>query len=150
MKTLIGLLVIGCAPAIAGAGEPAPKFTAKPTAVRAGAGAKITFAVNRETDVAVFIEGANGKTVRHLVAGVLGKNPPKPLKPGLAQTVEWDGKADYGKPAGNGPFKVRVALGLGAKYDKVLCEDQAPTERCTSAWASARPSPTGEASASWR
>ena len=27
------------------------------------------------------------------------------------------------EPAGGGPFKVRVALGLGAKYDKVLIED---------------------------
>jgi hypothetical protein len=108
----------------ASAGEkPSAKFTAKPTAVKAGAGAKISFAVSRETDVAVFVQDANGKIVRHLVAGVLGKNPPPPLKPGLSQSVEWDGKADYGKPAGSGPFKVRVALGLGAKYEKILMEE---------------------------
>jgi DNA-binding beta-propeller fold protein YncE len=107
------------------AGEPAapPKFTAKPAAAKAGDRVKIEFAVDRETDVAVFIEDAKGQVVRHLAAGVLGKNAPAPLKPGLAQSVEWDGKADWGKPAPAGPFKVRVALGLGAKYDKVLASD---------------------------
>ncbi len=107
---------------------PAPAFTTKPTATRAGdpstgsgqGKVRIEFAVDRETDVAVFVEDGAGKVVRHLVAGVLGDNPPAPLKPGLAQSVEWDGKADYGKPAGSGPFRVRVALGLGARYDKVL------------------------------
>ncbi len=107
------------------AAEPAPpKFTRKPTARKvAGGKVKIDFAVDRETDVAVFILDAKGKVVRHLVAGVLGKNPPKPLKPGLAQSIEWDMRADYGRPAEGGPFKVRVALGVGAKYDKVLLGD---------------------------
>jgi len=99
------------------------KFTTKPTATKANGKTKITFAVSKETDVAVFIEDGHGKIVRHLVAGVLGKKPPAPLKPGLSQSITWDGKADYGKPAGSGPFRVRVALGLGAKYDKVLIED---------------------------
>jgi hypothetical protein len=106
------------------AASPAPpKFTAKPTATKAGDKVKIEFAVDRETDVAVFIENGGGKVVRHLVAGVLGANAPAPLKPGLAQSVEWDGRADWGKPAEGGPFKVRVALGLGARYDKVLHRD---------------------------
>jgi hypothetical protein len=118
-------MLILAAAAAASAGEPAapPKFTAKPTATKAGDAVKIEFAVDRETDVAVFIEDGAGKVVRHLVAGVLGTNAPAPLKPGLAQSVEWDGKADYGKPAPAGPFKVRVALGLGAKYDKILISD---------------------------
>jgi DNA-binding beta-propeller fold protein YncE len=103
-------------------GEAAPKFTRKPAATRAGAGAKIEFAVDRATDVAVFIENGKGEVVRHLVAGVLGRNAPKPLKPGLAQSIAWDGKADYGKPAGVGPFKVRVALGMSAKFGKVIGE----------------------------
>jgi len=98
-------------------------FSAKPTAVKDGDKVKIEFAVDRETDAAVFIEDAGGKVVRHLVAGVLGPNPPAPLKPGLAQSIEWDGKADWGKPAPAGPFKVRVALGLGAKYDKEAIAD---------------------------
>jgi hypothetical protein len=109
---------------IALAGErPSPKFTKKPTAARADGKVTISFAVDRATDVAVFIEDGKGKIVRHLVAGVLGKNPPPPLKPGLSQSVEWDGKANYGKPAGSGPFRVRAALGLGAEYDRVLAEE---------------------------
>ena len=110
--TLLGL------PALAGE----IGFSTKPTATKDGDRTKITFAVSAPTDVAVFVENAQGKIVRHLVAGVLGGQnpPPEPLKPGLSQTVEWDGKANYGKPAEGGPFKVRVALGLGAKYDKVL------------------------------
>ena len=111
-----GALLLGAA---AAAGEFA--FTAKPTATRAGDKVKISFAVSVPTDVAVYVEDAKGEVVRHLVAGVLGGTnpPPAPLKPGLAQEVEWDGKADYGKPAEGGPFKVRVGLGLGAKYDRV-------------------------------
>jgi len=63
--------------------------------------------------------------VRHLAAGVLGANAPAPLKPdSLAQEIVWDGKADYGKPAEGGPLKVRVALGLSAKYDKVIAGNQ--------------------------
>ena len=104
--------------------QPAPKFTKKPTATRAGEKVTIAFAVDRATDVAVFIEDSKGEIVRHLVAGVLGKNPPAPLKPNsLEQSVEWDGKADYGKPTEGGPFKARVALGLDAKYDKAVVRE---------------------------
>ncbi|HOX07011.1 MAG TPA: hypothetical protein PK280_11465 [Planctomycetota bacterium] len=127
MKTISAVFActVLCAACAAG-GEVG--FTAKPTAAKAGdastgsgqAKVKITFAVSAPTDVAVYIEDAKGEVVRHLVAGVLGQNPPPPLKPGLAQEVEWDGKADYGKPAEGGPFKVRVGLGLGAKYDRVV------------------------------
>src|SRR5689334_21625417 len=96
--------------------EPTATFTKRPVATKTGDRVKIEFAVNRETDVSVFIEDSASKTIRHLVAGVLGKNPPAPLKPNsLDQSIEWDGKADWGKPAGAGPFKVRVALGLGAR-----------------------------------
>jgi hypothetical protein len=117
---LLGLWL--CGAAAAGEAQP-PKFAVKPTAAKAGDAVKIEFAVDRETDVAVFIEDSQGKVVRHLVAGVLGPKAPAPLKPGLAQSVEWDGKADWGKPAPAGPFKVRVALGLGAKYDKLVASD---------------------------
>jgi hypothetical protein len=107
------------------AGEAAPTFTEKPAATRGADGTvTITFAVNRETDVTVSIEDASGKVVRRLVSGMLGKNPPAPLKPNsLAQSIEWEGKADWGKPAPPGPFKVRVALGLGATYDKEMMAD---------------------------
>ena len=96
-------------------------FARNPVATKTTGGAKIEFAVSAPTDVAVFIEDSQGKIVRHLVAGVLGTNAPAPLKKGsLEQALAWDGLADYGRPAGAGPFRVRVALGLGAKFDKVV------------------------------
>lgn len=102
-----------------------PAFTKKPTVTMVGDKTQISFAVNRETDVAVFVEDAGGKIVRHLAAGVLGTNAPAPLKPGLHQELAWDGKDDdgramdltAGKPATGGPFKVRVAAGLGVTRD---------------------------------
>jgi len=126
MKRLIAalpLFLAGSLTAAAGESAAAPGFTAKPVASKAGDRVKIDFAVSRETDVAVFIEDAKGQVVRHLAAGVLGAKAPAPFKPGLAQSLEWDGKADWGKPTPAGPFKVRVALGLGARYDKVLASD---------------------------
>jgi hypothetical protein len=123
VKTAIPLLtVLICSAGTSLGGE--ALFTAKPTATKT-AGGKVTikFAVSRQTDVTVSIEDAEGRIVRRLVAGVLGKNPPPPLVPGLSQSVEWDGKADWKRPAGKGPFKVRVALGLGAKYDKEAIAD---------------------------
>ena len=126
MRTVM-VLVSACGVMLgaAFAAEPAPpKFAAKPTATKAGDKVKIEFAVDRPTDVAVFVEDAKGRIVRHLVAGVLGQNPPPPLKAGaLAQSVEWDGQADYGRPAGPGPFRVRVALGLSAAFDRVAKSD---------------------------
>ena len=50
---------------------------------------KIDFTVDRTTDVAVTIEDAKGKIIRHLAAGVLGKNPPEPLQAdSLAQSLD--------------------------------------------------------------
>jgi DNA-binding beta-propeller fold protein YncE len=99
----------------------APRFTRSPTAAKSGDKVKIDFTVDRSTDVAVFVEDSHGKVVRHLVAGVLGKNPPEPLRPdSLAQSLEWDGKDDFGKPAVGGPFKVHVGLGLRAEFGSFL------------------------------
>jgi len=126
LRRIAAILELLAAGALASAAEPAapPTFTRNPVATKAGDQVKVDFAVSRETDVSVFIEDGQGKIVRHLVSGVLGENPPAPLKAdSLEQSVEWDGKADWGKPAGAGPFKVRVALGLGARYDKVVMGD---------------------------
>ena len=92
-------------------------FSAKPSAEKAGDKVKIAFVVAAPTDVEVAVLGADGKVVRHLAAGVLGAKtpPPEPLKPGLAQGLEWDGRDDAGKPAAGGPFKVRVGAGMAAK-----------------------------------
>ncbi len=92
-------------------------FTRKPTAKKAGAKVKIEFAVDKKTDVAVYILDAKGKIVRHLVAGMLGKNPPSPLKPNaISQSIEWDGRGDDALAARGGPFKVRVAAGMKPRH----------------------------------
>jgi hypothetical protein len=96
-------------------------FTAKPVVKKDGASYRISFTAATNTDVAVYIENAKGEVIRHLAAGMLGTNAPAPLQSGsLTQSLLWDGKANYGQPAGEGPFRVRVGLGLGAKYDKVV------------------------------
>ncbi|PCJ60057.1 MAG: hypothetical protein COA79_09640 [Planctomycetota bacterium] len=101
------------------------KFIQKLTVKNNNGTFEISFSVNKFTDIAVFIENEKGNIIRHLVAGVLGKNAPAPLKSdSLKQMIVWDGKADYGKPAGSGPFKVRVALKTGVSYDKVLIRDE--------------------------
>jgi DNA-binding beta-propeller fold protein YncE len=98
-----------------------PAFTAPPRAARERDKVTIHFAVNVETDVAVYIEDAAGKTVRHLVAGVLGKNPPDQLRAGSRkQSLEWDGKDDFGKLAAGGPFKARIKLGMKPEFDRFL------------------------------
>jgi hypothetical protein len=136
MRRLLTLILIPVATVITGAyapaGEAAPSFTSKPKATRKGEKVTIVFTVSAPTDVAVYILDSKGEVIRHLVAGVLGKNPPKPLKPGLSQEIEWDGKANYGKTAKNGPFKIRVGLGLSVKYDRIV-HSSLPDLRATAA-----------------
>jgi DNA-binding beta-propeller fold protein YncE len=97
----------------------AATFTKKPAATRTPQGVRITFAVDKATDVAVCVLDAKGKVVRHLAAGVLGKNPPPPLKAdSLEQSLFWDGKDDLGKKAAGGPFTVKVSLGLTPTFKR--------------------------------
>jgi hypothetical protein len=92
-------------------------FTARPAVQKEGGKYTIAFAVSANTDVAVYVEDARGEVVRHLAAGVLGRNAPPPLAANsLAQQIGWDGANDDGRPAGPGPFRVRVGLGLTAVY----------------------------------
>ncbi|MHC4915104.1 MAG: hypothetical protein ACYTGB_06395 [Planctomycetota bacterium] len=122
-KMLSGVFLIAAVSAAGFAGEkPAAKFTTAPSAKKAGDKIVISFTVSTETDVAVYILNAKGNVVRHLAAGMLGKKPPAPLKPGLSQKLEWDGKDDVGEPAKGGPFKVRVAAGMRPKHDGFLFE----------------------------
>jgi len=115
---LIVLMAVCIAP-LALAGEAPPGFTKEPTAVRVGANVKITFAVNRQTDVEVTVLDAKGEVVRHLAAGLLGGNPPAPLKRNsLVQEILWDGRDDGGRPATGA--RVRVRLGIGAKLDRFV------------------------------
>ncbi len=126
MKTKISaaLLALVTAAASARAGEVSRpgrvNFTTPPSARRAGGKTVISFAVSAKTDVAVYVLDSKGKVVRHLVAGVLGEKPPAPLKPGLSQSVEWDGKDDDGEVAKGSPFSVRVAAGLKPEFGGYL------------------------------
>ncbi len=109
------------------AGEAA--FTAKPTVTKAGEATTIQFAVSAPTDVEVSILDAKGAVVRHLAAGALGAQaaPPAPLKSGLTQFLEWDGKDDYGEPPPSTlhpqPFSARVRIGMGVKLEKIAGGD---------------------------
>ena len=81
------------------AAEVPPAFTKKPTAVKADDKIKIDFTVDRHTDVAVTVEDDQGKIVRHLAAGVLGKNPPEPLQPNsLAQSLTGTARTISARP----------------------------------------------------
>ncbi|MFH1022624.1 MAG: hypothetical protein V1809_04490 [Planctomycetota bacterium] len=104
-----------------------PGFTQPPSAKREGDTVRIIFAVKAPCDAAVWVEDGSGKIVRHIAAGLLGDNPPDLFKKGLVQDLEWDGKDDAGKPVLSGVegpvpggCKVKVGLGLGARFDKVL------------------------------
>ena len=123
MRTVILFLAFAAAAFPALAGE--ASFSAKPSVTRAGDKLSIGFAVGASTDVEVAILSADGKVVRHLAAGVLGgKNPPPdPLKPGLVQALEWNGKDDFGKKAEGGPFKVRMRAGTNVKFGRFIGED---------------------------
>ena len=96
-------------------------FTKAPSARKQRDSIRITFAVNRATDVAVYVLNAKGEVVRHLAAGVLGKQAPRPFKPGsLAQTLEWDGKDDRGRAVPEGAYTVKVGLGTEAKFHRFI------------------------------
>ena len=113
---VLGPLLCG---ALAAGGE--ATFSAKPTAARDGDKVKISFAAATPTDVEVAVLAADGKVVRHLAAGVLGKNAPEPFKKdALAQEVAWDLRDDAGKPVAGGPWKVRVRLGVQPRLDGIL------------------------------
>jgi len=114
------LLLVALVAGLVRAGE-APKFTAKPTATVQKDGARIEFAVSQPTDVEVAILDAKGKAVRHLAAGLLGKNAPAPLrKNSLSQSLLWDRKDDLGKPVAAGEYRVRVRLGLQPTFDGLI------------------------------
>ncbi|HOX05496.1 MAG TPA: SMP-30/gluconolactonase/LRE family protein [Planctomycetota bacterium] len=117
MKSRLTIALLMLCPGLM-AGE--PSFAAKPAVTKDGPGAKISFAAAAATDCEVAVLDAKGKVVRHLAAGVLGDKAPEPLKPGLAQKLDWDGNDDLGKPAVGGPFRVRVALGLRPKFEKMI------------------------------
>ena len=117
MRTAGIAVVFLVAAALAPGGE--VSFNAKPTAAKDGDKVKISFAVGAPTDVEIAVLDAKGAVVRHLAAGLLGKNAPEPLKKdALAQELLWDGRDDAGKPAAGAPFKVRVSIGAKPVLEK--------------------------------
>lgn len=100
-------------------------FSSPPSAKKQGNQIQIEFAVAAATDVEVSILNGKGEVVRHLAAGVLGgKNaPPPPLQAGLFQSLVWDGKDDFGKPAVGSPFKARVRSGSTFAFGRFVGED---------------------------
>jgi hypothetical protein len=121
MRMLFPFLILSITTGFAGE----VKFSTKPSASKAGGKVKVAFAVSGKTDVEVTVLDSAGKAVRHLAAGVLGgaKAPPVPLKAGTSQSLEWDMKDDFGKPAKGGPFKVRVRAGTSVKFGRFIGDD---------------------------
>ncbi|MCX7590629.1 MAG: hypothetical protein N2255_03270 [Kiritimatiellae bacterium] len=90
-----------------------PRISFSPTGIR------ITFAVDRPTDVELSIVRADGSVVRHLAAGYLGGSipPPPPLVPGLAQQVEWDLRDNAGRLVlDTSRLRLRVRAGMFVRY----------------------------------
>jgi hypothetical protein len=97
------------------------EFGAKPTIEKKGDGFVIRFATKAACDATVMILDKDGRIVRHLASGVLGKNAPAPFKQGtLEQELAWDGKDDFGKAVDRSTCQVKVGLGLTARYDRSL------------------------------
>ena len=117
-------LGLGCSALAWAASGNEVRFTREPTVAVEKDQALIRFEISRPSDVAVYIQDAQGQIIRHLAAGVLGKDAPAPLKAGsLEQTLVWDGKDDLGQPAKGGPFRVRVALGLTPRFEAMIGDE---------------------------
>jgi sugar lactone lactonase YvrE len=95
-------------------------FTQQPKAVKNGNSYTVTFAVTKPTDVEIAVLNGKGEIIRHLGAGMLGKNPPLPLKPGLSQTIKWDGKDNRGNPVAAAGCRIRVSLSLKPEFSRIL------------------------------
>jgi hypothetical protein len=95
-------------------------FAEKPSVSKQRGGFLISFAAKAASDATVSVVDKDGKVVRHLASGVLGKNAPWPFKQNsLSQEIEWDGKDDRGQPVPDGS-RIMVGLGLEARLDGIL------------------------------
>jgi hypothetical protein len=97
------------------------QFDGKPAIAKQGDNYVVRFASKAACDATVAIVDKQGKVVRHLASGVLGKNAPAPFEQGsLEQELIWDGRDDQGKPIDVAECQVRVALGLKPRLDKLF------------------------------
>jgi DNA-binding beta-propeller fold protein YncE len=126
---IASLVLSACTAAVDRQPDKSLVFTMPPTVTKAGDQASVRFAVSTPTDVEVAVLSADGEIVRHLAAGVLGKNAPEPLKKdSLVQELVWDGRADDGTPAAGGPFRVRVRAGMKPELDGYLFDEPGRVE----------------------
>lgn len=96
------------------------KFKSKPVLIKEGVNYKISFELSGATDVEISIINEQGKSLRHLAAGLLGKNAPEPFKKdSLSQVIIWDGNSDKGVPVTE-PCQVKVSIGSQAKIEKIV------------------------------
>jgi hypothetical protein len=97
-------------------------FAEKPVVTRDGDTVTIRFKTKAFCDVTVAIEGSEGRTLRYLACGVLGKTAPPPFtKNALEQTLVWDGKDDRGRYVdATDRAVIRVSLGLRARFERTL------------------------------
>ncbi|MGQ9662834.1 MAG: hypothetical protein ACUVWX_10950 [Kiritimatiellia bacterium] len=117
-NTLLATILAGLAVSLALAED---LFVQKPMVTKIGEAWRISFAAARTADVEVVVLDKSGKPVRHLAAGVLGKNAPEPLQKGhLKQELTWDGRDDAGSPVEGAPFSVRVSLGMRPKLQRFI------------------------------
>ncbi|HOX07605.1 MAG TPA: hypothetical protein PK280_14490 [Planctomycetota bacterium] len=124
VAAVVSLALAGCTKQPDGAGQADAKAGAAGLrVVPEAAGYRISFRAPGFTDCAVWIAGPDGKTVRHLAAGLLGPGAPPPFAAGkLEQSLLWDGKDDAGQAAPGA--SVRVGFGLEPKYDRTIGSDR--------------------------
>jgi SMP-30/gluconolaconase/LRE-like protein len=98
------------------------EFTQAPKVTRNGDRIAIAFTSKGYCDATVAIEDADGRIIRHLASGVLGKNAPPPFqKDSLKQSIVWDGKDDQGTYIDDkDAYTVRVSLGLKPQFERTL------------------------------
>ncbi len=125
-------------PAVPIMGKPAPvnpfngvqqredvfEFAEKPKVVKEGDRWVITFASKAACDATITILDKDGKVVRHLASGVLGKNAPWPFQQNsLSQRLEWDGLTTDFKKADPAGCSVHVGLGLKPEFERNILWD---------------------------
>jgi len=99
-------------------------FTRRPAVSLQGRRATVEFGLARKIDLAVRVKDRDGRTVRHLAAGVPGDRAPAPLAAGsLDQKLVWDGRDDDGMEVPAGRYTIEVAAGLAPRFDRLFLDE---------------------------